>query len=88
MSPQRSPNEEAEYQLMLFRRKLNQELLGEQCRCGSKKRRTSTFCKPCYLSLPEEVRSGLKKRLGEGYEDAYQMACRMLNRETTAGAAG
>ena len=82
------PNQEAEQQLVLYRRELIRELMGTKCRCGEPKGRGMTLCRACYLSLSQEMRNELYKRIGEGYEDAYERACRVLDRVTGTAAGG
>ena len=79
---------DAEYQLVLIRRELIRELMGVKCHCGEPKQRGFTFCRICYLSLPQGFREELRKKLGEGYEQAYETACRALDRATGAAAGG
>jgi hypothetical protein len=81
-------NRDAEHLLVLFRRELIRELMGVKCRCGEPKQRGFTFCRICYLSLPQGFRNELQKKLGEGYEQAYETACRMLERATGTAAGG
>lgn len=57
---------------------LVQELLGSVCRCGSAKTPRQTFCGSCYRSLSYRLRRPLYKRIGEGYEAAYQEAADFL----------
>lgn len=80
-------NVEAELQLLQLRRVLIGELMGTTCRCGGPKNRAATFCRLCYYSLVPDLRSDLYKRIGEGYEDAYERACRVLDRSGRAEAA-
>lgn len=60
------------------------ELLGNQCRCGSKKKTRQTFCRACYFKLPGRVRASLYNRVGEGYEEAYANAVEFLDRQPEA----
>jgi len=58
------------------------ELVAERCPvCGKHKRRDSSFCGPCYFSLPIEMRQALYRRFGEGYEQALAEAKEWLERE-------
>ena len=79
---------DAEYQLVLIRRELIRELMGLKCRCGKLKGRGMPLCGICYLSLSQGMRDDLYKRLGEGYEQAYESACRALDRATGTAAGG
>jgi hypothetical protein len=73
---------------VIYRRTLIAELMGVVCRCGKPKARGNTFCRACYLSLPMDARTALYKKIGEGYEDAYQRACEMLDRSSGMAAGG
>lgn len=61
-------------------RELVSELQGRRCRCGKEKNRSQTFCRACYFLLPEPMRKALYRRLGQGYEEAYQAAVDYFNR--------
>jgi hypothetical protein len=41
-----------------------------------------------YTEERDELASEVYKKIGEGYEDAYQRACEMLDRATGAAAGG
>ena len=58
---------------------LVRELEGETCRCGRRKRTGTTFCRPCYYRLPPEGRQCLYRRIGDGYAEAYEWACLVLD---------
>jgi len=60
-------------------RELIAELAGTVCRCGSTKVARQTFCKRCYYRLPEFLRRALYRRVGQGYEQAYAQAAKMLD---------
>ena len=53
---------------------LVRELSGPLCRCGARKVRGQTFCKPCYFALPPPLRVALYRGIGNGYEEAYASA--------------
>ncbi len=53
-------------------------LSSEMCQCGSKKRRKQSFCSSCYYKLPKETRAALYRRIGSGYEEAYDHAVGLL----------
>ncbi len=55
------------------------ELAGIHCRCGANKQPRNTFCQRCFYTLPKEKRNDLYKRIGAGYEEAYEAACEFLN---------
>ena len=48
------------------------------CRCGALKRTKQPFCNTCYDKLPRQYQVALYKRLGEGFEEAYQRAAYQL----------
>jgi hypothetical protein len=58
---------------------LIEELGGGRCRCGRVKRSGQTFCGGCYHALPLPARTALYRRVGEGYEEAYAAAVRILD---------
>lgn len=60
---------------------LLEELAGKLCRCGGVKASKQTFCRFCYFKLPKAFRSALYKRVGEGYEEAYDAAVKVLEAE-------
>lgn len=55
-----------------------QELNGRTCRCGKPKGKEKTFCPSCYSTLPREMQLTLYKRVGKGYEEAYQACVKHL----------
>lgn len=57
---------------------LVRELCGTKCQCGSNKRSGELFCRSCYHSLPYDMKRALYRRLGNGYEEAYDAAVRTL----------
>ena len=60
---------------------LVRELSGTKCRCGRPKQTNKTFCGQCYYKLPEKMRMALYRRLGHGYEEAYDDAVEYLKDE-------
>lgn len=54
------------------------QLEGDQCVCGNRKRRHDSFCKPCYQVLPEEVRRGLYLHIKSGYLEMVRCAWQLL----------
>lgn len=64
---------------MKTQRQLIAELRGGLCRCGAAKQPRQTFCRSCYFTLPAKMRSALYRRIGEGYEQAYQAAADHLD---------
>lgn len=57
---------------------LVRELLGTLCACGSPKTSKRTFCLTCYRALPHGEQVALYKRVGNGYEEAYEAAVKTL----------
>jgi hypothetical protein len=57
------------------------ELNGEECACGAWKRSMFAFCYTCHRSLPEDMKRELWKRIGDGYEEAYNEAISWLKEE-------
>ncbi len=57
------------------------ELKGDGCQCGAKKKPGQPFCYRCYRTLPEEMRKALYRRVGNGYEQAYDAAVAWLTGE-------
>ena len=64
----------------MTRHDLVQELVNDLCSCGRKKKRGESFCRPCYFELPRKDARALYRRVGEGYEAAYQRARTLLGR--------
>lgn len=54
-------------------------LLSIRCQCGSRKNTGKSFCWPCFASLSKPMRQNLYKRIGEGYEQAFDEALARLN---------
>lgn len=59
-------------------RELVRELAGNRCQCGLTKNKGQTFCRHCYFKLPRDICLTLYRRIGEGYEEAYQAAISRL----------
>ncbi len=57
---------------------LLRELAGNFCRCGNCKRTGHSFCRPCFLSLPHDLRDHLYRLAGAGYELAFKLAAEYL----------
>src|SRR5579859_7574064 len=57
---------------------LIRELRGTVCRCGRTKNTMQTFCRACYFLLTPAQRKALYRHVGEGYEEAYADAERVL----------
>lgn len=56
------------------------ELMGRTCRCGKLKRSKKTFCQECFYALPKAMQMALYRRIGEGYELAYERAVEWLTK--------
>ena len=56
-------------------------LKSEECQCGRSKRRRHAFCYLCWSRLPREFHSGLRLKVGEGFEEAYHQALAWLNED-------
>ncbi|MHC1726527.1 MAG: regulatory protein GemA [Syntrophobacteraceae bacterium] len=61
------------------------ELKGEGCQCGASKKSGYSFCWSCFSKLPEEMRKALYRKLGKGYEQAYDAAVVHLTGEEANG---
>lgn len=59
--------------------KIVKELRDTKCRCGCTKPTRKSFCPTCYSSLPESVQRGIYKGFGNGYEENYGTACKLLD---------
>ena len=46
--------------------------------CDGRKKEGQSFCYGCYKRLPEEMRKALYRRLGAGYEEAFEAAVKWL----------
>lgn len=55
------------------------ELESEECFCGRAKKSGKSFCYRCFTELPYEMRRALYKRIGDGYEAAYDAAVDYLD---------
>ena len=49
-------------------------LASEECLCCKDKLRGNSFCRSCFRALPEDMQKALYRRLGGGYEAAYDAA--------------
>ena len=56
-----------------------EHLRSEECQCGKPKKRGRSLCYSCWKQLPYDYRMGLWLKLGDGYEEAYDAACKWLN---------
>ena len=57
------------------------ELHGEECVCGAWKKSMFSLCFACYHTLPPDMQKELWKRIGDGYEEAYDAAITWLKEE-------
>lgn len=55
-----------------------EEFLSAACRCGARKRKGESFCGACYHRLPRQMQRSLYRRMGVGYEEAFDAAARLL----------
>lgn len=51
----------------------------EECQCGKSKRIGTAFCYLCYSNLPKDMKDDLWKKIGNGFEEAYEEAHKELN---------
>jgi hypothetical protein len=56
-------------------------LILPECACGKPKKRGMAFCYNCFIELPKLEKSLLYKRVGQGFEQAYESAIRYLERD-------
>jgi hypothetical protein len=54
------------------------ELSGKECQCGRVKRSMMSLCYGCYKKLPGHMQRDLYRKLGNGYEEAYDDAVEFL----------
>jgi len=57
------------------------ELNSDGCMCGRAKQPGKSFCYGCYKKLPPEKQKALYRKIGSGYEQAYDDAHTYLTRE-------
>jgi hypothetical protein len=57
------------------------DLKSDGCMCGKPKQSGKSFCYSCWSKLPSEIQRALYKRIGSGYEAAYDEATVWLTRE-------
>lgn len=55
-----------------------QNLKSTQCVCGAKKVPMQSLCRACFYSLPKGAQNALYRKVGQGYEKAYESACLIL----------
>jgi hypothetical protein len=50
-------------------------LAGNECPyCDGPKQRGYAFCYDCYFSLPKDLKNGLYRKIGQGFEEAVDEA--------------
>ena len=54
----------------------------EKCQCENPKKRRYALCFNCWKKLPEYMQKALYRRLGFGFEKAYDKAVRCLNEDS------
>lgn len=54
------------------------ELKSEECQCGEYKARGKSVCPACWKRLPRDLQVDLYSRMGDGYEEAYEAAVKVL----------
>ena len=64
----------------MTRRECLLALVSKQCHCGSPKASGKSHCRTCYFRLPPQLQKSLYRRLGEGYEEAYNESLEVLRR--------
>lgn len=57
------------------------ELQSDQCQCDKSKGPGKSFCYSCWRKLPADIQRSLYRRIGQGYEDAYERAVVFLDRD-------
>ena len=61
-----------------------QVLKSGRCACGHAKQSGMAFCYGCWLRLPTNIRQALYRKVGEGFETAYEVACSFLQHKPVA----
>jgi len=57
------------------------ELRSDGCQCGGRKKSGQSLCYGCYKKLPADLAKALWRKLGNGYEQAYDRAVAWLTGE-------
>ena len=55
------------------------ELESEECFCGRHKQSGKALCFKCFRDLPFDMRNALYRKMGNGYEAAYDAAVNYLD---------
>lgn len=55
------------------------QLQSIKCRCGSLKISGKPFCPACYHRLPKNLRTALWALMGDGYEEAFDVAAAWID---------
>jgi hypothetical protein len=53
-------------------------LASNECACGKDKKPGYAFCYGDYAALPDKMKRALWKRIGQGFEEAYEAAIKWL----------
>ncbi len=53
-------------------------LKSEECLCGRTKQARKAVCWSCWKALPQEHQKALYRRIGQGFEEAYEEAVQWL----------
>lgn len=53
----------------------------EECLCGREKSSGRSFCYRCYKELPGDMQRALYRKMGDGYEEAFEEAVAWLQTE-------
>lgn len=53
-------------------------LMSNECACGKTKQPKKSFCYRCYKALPRDMQRDLYRRIGNGYEEAFEEAVKYL----------
>jgi hypothetical protein len=56
-------------------------LKSEECLCGRVKKPGNSFCFRCYKELPADMQKALYRKMGDGYEEAFEEAVAWLQTE-------
>ena len=53
-------------------------LKSDLCLCGKRKNPRRSFCPYCFRALPDAMKAALYRKVGRGYEAAFQEAVQWL----------
>lgn len=54
-------------------------LKSQECQCGRNKKPKFALCYRCYKELPNDIQRNLYRKIGEGFEEAYEECVEWLN---------